>query len=120
MGFRGLFLFCQIKKQKAMETIQQLINERNYNVSIPVSPKDLQDFAASVAKSVIENYQPKKEGEDLFTVDEAMSHLKVSRTALWRWEQKGILKPVKLGRFVRYRKSDIDNMIKGEASHEQQ
>ncbi|WP_010665654.1 helix-turn-helix transcriptional regulator [Marinilabilia salmonicolor] len=102
-----------------METIQTLINERNLNVSIPVTPKDLQEFATSVAKSVLANYQPKdKDEEELLTVDEAMALLKISRTALWRWEQKEFLKPVKLGRFVRYRKSDIDNLIrKKEVNH---
>ncbi len=102
-----------------METIQQLINERNYNVSIPVTPKDLQEFATSVAKSVLANYKPKEKEEELLTVEEAMALLKISRTALWRFEKKDILKPVKLGRFVRYRKSDIDNLVRGkEASHE--
>jgi excisionase family DNA binding protein len=95
-------------------TIEQLMSQGNYNVSIPVTPKDLQDFATSVAKSVLANYQPKEKEDELLTVEEAMAMLKVSRTSIWRWERQGVLKPIKLGRFVRYRKSDIDNMIKRE------
>lgn len=90
------------------------MSQGNYNVSIPVTPKDLQDFATSVAKSVLANYQPKEKEDELLTVEEAMAMLKVSRTSIWRWERQGVLKPIKLGRFVRYRKSDIDNMIKRE------
>lgn len=100
-------------------TIEQLMSQGNYNVSIPVTPKDLHEFATSVAKSVLANYQPKEKEEELLTVDEAMAMLKVSRTSCWRWERQGILRPVKIGRFVRYRKSDVTNLIEGkEAGNE--
>jgi|SRR5690554_686993 len=96
-----------------MDTIERLMQERNLSVSIPVTPKDLEDFATSVAKSVLANYQPKEKEDELLTADEASEMLKVSRTVLWRWDVKGFLPAVKVGRFVRYRKSDILELLEG-------
>lgn len=39
-------------------------------------------------------------------------HIKPGTLATWEWRKKPILKPVKIGRMVRYRRSDVDDLIR--------
>lgn len=95
-----------------MGTIEQIISSENLNVSISVTAGDLKHFANTLLQSAMKlGQQPIEEEDQLLTVEEAIERLKISRTSAWRWERQGILKPVKIGRFVRYRKSDIDELI---------
>ena len=47
----------------------------------------------------------------LITVEEAAEIFGVSRVTLWQWGKKGILNPVKIGHIVRYKISDIKNVL---------
>ena len=47
----------------------------------------------------------------LVTVKQAQDRLKVSRQGLYLWERSGQLVPVRLGRSVRYRESDLDRVV---------
>lgn len=80
-------------------------------MTLTVTPEALRAYGIAIAQEVL-NAQEKAKNEDslLLTVEEAGDLLKVSRTALWRWEKKGILKPIKIGRSVRYRKSDLEEL----------
>lgn len=42
------------------------------------------------------------------------ARLGVNLSTLWRWDRSGYLKPVRIGRFVYYRLSDIDARERGE------
>ncbi len=55
---------------------------------------------------------PEDREERLMTIAEVTDCLKVSRQSLHRWKEKGILVPVKLGDLVRYRKSDVDRIMR--------
>lgn len=48
----------------------------------------------------------------LLTPKEASEKLKVSLVTLWNWDNRGILKPVRIGNKKRYRSSDIENALK--------
>ena len=50
---------------------------------------------------------PKKDNEELFTVEETINFLKCSKQALWNWRKNGILPSYRLGNRVYYKKSDI-------------
>lgn len=54
--------------------------------------------------------QPQPQNRFL-SVERTMELTDVSRTTLWHWERKGILKPVKIGRTVKYRESDVIALI---------
>ena len=48
----------------------------------------------------------------LITKKEAMLGFKVSHTTLWKWQKSGYLTPVKVGKRVYYRRSDIEKLTK--------
>lgn len=47
------------------------------------------------------------------TPDEAAKQLHVTKVTLWRWNNNGYLKPVRIGRKSYYRQSDIDAIKNG-------
>lgn len=49
---------------------------------------------------------------EFLTMKEVMEYLKVSRTAVYSWLNEGKLKAYKVGRSVRFKRSDIENFIK--------
>ncbi len=48
---------------------------------------------------------------ELLTINEVCVLLRVSRTTVYTWNTKGVLKPIKLASRVRYLKSDIENLL---------
>lgn len=92
-----------------MENLNSIFKGSPASVTLTVTPEALRAYGIAIAQEVL-NAQAKAKDADaiLLTVEEAGELLKASRTALWRWEKKGILKPIKIGRSVRYRKSDLE------------
>ncbi|WP_047549052.1 helix-turn-helix domain-containing protein [Psychroserpens sp. Hel_I_66] len=58
-------------------------------------------------KEFANKFSPKKDEEELLTVEETIAFLKCSKQALWNWRKNGILPSYRLGNRVYYRKSDI-------------
>ena len=50
---------------------------------------------------------PKKDEDELHTVEETLKILKCSKQALWNWRKNGILPSYRMGKRVYYKKSDI-------------
>jgi len=48
---------------------------------------------------------------DWLTVDDVASYLKVSKRTVYRWTDEGRLKKYKVGRFNRYKKSEVDQVV---------
>lgn len=71
----------------------------------------LEAFASHIADIVVERL--KEEDTRLVTAEEAARMLGVSKTTLWRWDNDGTLKSIRIGRKNYYRLSDI-----GKAEHE--
>jgi hypothetical protein len=57
-------------------------------------------------ESIKKNYQPSTP-EELMTRHETATYLKVSLTALWDWNKKGILLSYRIGNRVYYKRSEI-------------
>src|SRR5690554_4427856 len=93
-----------------MDNIRSLIESGQGSISFTVTAEALRAYGIAIAQEVL-NAQPQEDKTELLTVEEAGDLLKASRTALWRWEKKGILKPIKIGRSVRYRKSDLEALV---------
>lgn len=49
---------------------------------------------------------------ELLTMKEVTEYLKVSRMAIYTWMKAGKLKGYKVGRSVRFKRSDIEDFIK--------
>jgi len=93
-----------------MENLNGIFEGSAASVTLTVTPEALRAYGIVIAQEVL-NAQAKDSDAILLTVEEAGELLKASRTALWRWEKKGILKPIKIGRSVRYRKSDLEALV---------
>lgn len=92
-------------------SIKELINS-NPNVAITVNAVDLKEWALSL---IDEAQKAKKEQEETYlTADEAAKYIPCSKPTLWRWNKTGYLKSVKIGSKVRYRLSDIKNLLNKE------
>lgn len=65
-----------------------------------------------VLNEVVAEMTPQQPPKNRFlSVERTMELTDVSRTTLWHWERKGILTPVKIGRTVKYRESDVIELI---------
>ena len=83
------------------------------NVTVNVTPTDLKNFAQELANEIIAREKPvPTKKEKLLTTDEVCDMLSISRVTAWQWDNKGIIKPIRLGNIKRYRLSDIEEIIK--------
>jgi predicted DNA-binding transcriptional regulator AlpA len=72
-------------------------------------------FDSRIQKYLKKYEIPKKDNEELLTVEETIQFLKCSKQALWNWRKSGILPSYRLGNRVYYKKSDIfQKLIKQE------
>lgn len=84
------------------------------NVSVSVTLADLKEF---VSEMIAEAAAKSQDAEEKFlSVDEVCQLLNVSSNTLWRWNRSGYLISSKVGRQVLYRKSDVDNLLKGKGA----
>lgn len=83
--------------------IQELMKIGN-NVSVMVTPVDLKNFALQV---VAEYTKVVPKEEKAYTRRQFAERKGVSLGTLWRWEQAGILTPMRVGGKVWYRDSDL-------------
>jgi excisionase family DNA binding protein len=51
--------------------------------------------------------------DELLTVKEVMAALKVSRPTIYAMRERGDLEAVKIGKAVRFRRSDVENLMRG-------
>ena len=77
-----------------------------------VSAADLEEALRSILEEVVSTSNGEKD-ETLLTVRQAASLLGVDRSTLWRWEKEGYLKPIRIGRKVRYPMYALNALIKG-------
>ena len=49
--------------------------------------------------------------EEFLRVCDVCDTLQVCKSTLWKWERAGILKPIRRGKNVFYRKSEVRNML---------
>lgn len=66
-------------------------------------------------KELISQLTPQKNQEELLTRKEVCTILQCSMTTLWHWENRGLLCPIRIGRNVRYRKSEVESFIKSKS-----
>lgn len=57
--------------------------------------------------------EPVHKEEVYLTAKETADKLCVDLSTLWRWDKSGYLKKIKVGNTVRYRQSDVLNLMEG-------
>ena len=77
-----------------------------------VSSEDLESVVRGILEELISASNDEKD-ESLLTVQQAASLLGIDRSTLWRWEKEGYLKPIRIGRKVRYPMYALNALIKG-------
>lgn len=93
------------------QTIQDLLLSGDANVQLSVNGKDLREFGESLVKKTVEMMTAEKK-EVMLKVSEAARKLNVDRSTLYRWDQSGYLRPVRMGGHLRYRLSDVEAIMK--------
>lgn len=90
------------------------ILEAGANVTLSVTPADLQEFALAIAKEIMANAPTVKEEpqqEAYLSNDEVAAKLRVCKNTLWRWNRDGYLKPFKVGKKLFYKSSDVEALM---------
>jgi predicted DNA-binding transcriptional regulator AlpA len=83
------------------------------NVIYQINGADLKEFAELlIANAQCELTQAKE--ETYLSRENVAKMLDVDKSTLWRWAKTGYLVPVTIGAKIRYRRSDIDNLLKAE------
>ena len=84
------------------------------NVSITIKVSDLKLYSETLINSAIDRFKTEQSAnpaEVYYTIEKVCTILEVDRTTLFRWKKRDYLKSIKVGGLVRYRKSDIDNIL---------
>lgn len=95
-------------------SITEIINS-GANVTLQVTAAQLGEFAEDLierTKKRLATEVAEKRSEVYFTRTQTADILNINPSTLWNWERKGYLMPVRFGGLVRYRKSDIDEVLK--------
>ncbi|MDD3725371.1 MAG: helix-turn-helix domain-containing protein [Bacteroidales bacterium] len=78
-----------------------------------VSKDDIKDIAISIVeqlrKEIPEPVESKE--EKLYTSEEACAYLRCSKPTLHRWKKEGIIPHVRIGSNIRYKESDLRNLL---------
>lgn len=73
----------------------------------------LMPYIGNKVKDEMANYSsPVSDEECLLTKNQVINRYQISAMSLWRMEQNGELIPVRIGRKVMYRPSDVEKVFK--------
>lgn len=88
-------------------------------IILPVTPDELRQTIYEAVEAALRERSTGTPPEapsptaELLTVDDATRLLDVTKQTLRRWELRGIIRPVRLGRRCYYRRADIDKALQG-------
>ena len=68
----------------------------------------IKDAAVEAATSALQQFKRDSEDEETFlTISEVADLLKVSKPTIYAMQKRGEIKPIKMGKSVRYKRSDV-------------
>lgn len=82
-------------------------------IQIVMDRDDLEEAIRKVVGELIVQHEEQKK-EVRITREAAKKRLQVGDTTLWRWDQSGYLKAIRVGRSVYYLESDVRRIEEGE------
>jgi predicted DNA-binding transcriptional regulator AlpA len=91
------------------------ISRGEKHISLTLTGKSILALARELSQCILAGNDSKAKQEDdaLLTKKKVMERLGVSSTTLWNWENDRYLLPVKIGRKIFYRLSDINKLLDG-------
>lgn len=86
-------------------------------VNITMSGAELKQLLGEWFVEIMKNFQESLEKskpveEKFLTADETAEMLGVDKSTLWRWDKCNYLPKVKIGSKVRYRQTDVEELMK--------
>ncbi len=73
-----------------------------------------QQMIDRAVEAAIEKHLPKQQKTDEFLkVEEVCAITKKARSTLWKWERAGLLIPSRVGKELRYKRSEVDALMNG-------
>ena len=80
------------------------------NVQLVINALDLREAFIQWSEEM-KHTEPVRQEEVYLTAKETAGKLGVDLSTLWRWDKSGYLKKIKVGNTVRYRQSDVLNLM---------
>ena len=102
-----------------MKNLLSLIKDSPGKIKIELSSEDLVSFSRELinqsrSELSLEIVESKK--ERYLTIQEVNEMCGVCDATLWHWDKKNYLKKLKIGNKVKYRFSDVKNLIEGKSN----
>ena len=97
-----------------MLDISTLVDSGITDFNITVKYSDLVSLGDHLVERIIKEVVPvavDNDTEKLLTKPEVMEKFGVCHTTLWNWTRTGVLIPVKVGRKIHYRLSDVKKLL---------
>lgn len=97
-----------------MLDIATLVESGINDFNITMKYSDLVSLGDHLVERILKEVVPvaaEKETEKLLTKPEVMEKFGVCHTTLWNWARTGVLIPVKVGRKIHYRLSDVKKLL---------
>lgn len=91
----------------------QLLLENWRTATIAVTPEDLEKFAIYVIAKAKEERQQEQQLKEYMLPDEVAELFGITRNSLWRWDKQNYLKPVRCGRRLHYKRSEVMSLFNG-------
>jgi len=82
------------------------------NLTLKISAAELAVFADICFQKGREDKPHYPPPEEYLTPAQFADLLKISLVTLWNWDKKSITKPVRIGNAKRYRRSDLEKILK--------
>jgi hypothetical protein len=94
-----------------MDRLKDLLkNEESQCQLILVHPQELHQFGIDLIDDYLRRQKDEVKGENLVSQVNASKQLCVTSSTLWRWSQKGLLHPVRIGGKVLFKQSELDKV----------
>jgi len=82
------------------------------NLNVTANVNDLKTFAETCIEAGRKEKPEPIKVEEYLTPKEMTEALKISLVTLWSWDGKGITIPLRIGNKKRYRRSDLEKIMK--------
>lgn len=94
------------------ELFRLLQNSDAPRITIQMTGEDVMELVREIAKELNElTLMQKRRDEEFLSKKAVMATLGVCDTTLWQWAKNNYLKPVRAGRKVMYRRSDVLRLL---------
>ena len=85
--------------------------ESNPQTLVMLTAGDLCELVERLIEAKTKKEQPTEQGDEYLSSAQLKSLFGVTSSTIWRWKQAGLIRPVKFGGIMRYRKDEIMGML---------